>query len=486
MAQNTTQDVFLRRKPEELGIDPAGVLAFLQDVKAAGLELHSFMLLRHGKVAAEAWWKPYSADRKHMLFSLSKSFTSTAIGIAVSEKLLQTGDTVASFFPELMPDNPSEYVLGMTVRDLLMMSSGHETDPVQAMTGSEDGNWARAFLHAPVLHPPGTRFLYNNGATYMLSAILQRVTGMTLVEYLKPRLFGPLGIKDPEWEVCPRGIAAGGWGLKLRTGEIAAFGQLYLQEGVWNGRQLVAKEWIAEATSKQIENGTDPDSDWAQGYGYQFWRCRHGMYRGDGAYGQLCIVLPELDSVIAVTSGVEPIHEIVNRIWQHLLPAIQTGLFWERDKRLAEDQKALEQVIEELEYTTPEGFAQTPAGLEAFSRSYRLEGHEDLDRTIAFHFGEENEASYAEVDTARGAFRIPLSGGGWQAGTVFRHGKRENAVSSAGWRDDETLEVTFRLLETPFAQRETYRFSGNRLTLTVELNCNMASSNVIQLEGAAV
>ncbi|MBW7461807.1 serine hydrolase, partial [Paenibacillus sepulcri] len=152
-------------------------------------------------------------------------------------------------------------------------------------------------LAAPVEHEPGTHFVYNSGATYMLSAILQKVTGQTLLEYLQPRLIEPLGIKGAAWDVCPRGINVGGWGLNVTTEDIARFGQLYLQKGMWNGQRLLTEEWIAEATSSQISNGDGGVNDWAQGYGYQFWRCRHGVYRGDGAFGQFCIVMPEQDAV---------------------------------------------------------------------------------------------------------------------------------------------------------------------------------------------
>ena len=168
---------------------------------------------------------------------------------------------------------------------------------------------------------PGSLFVYNTAATYMLSAILQKLTGQTLLDYLTPRLFDPLGIVGATWETCPRGISTGGFGLNIKTEDIAKFGQLYLQQGAWNGQQLLSPEWIDEATRKHIDND-NVAVEWRQGYGYQFWRCRHNAYRGDGAFGQFCIVLPEKDLVVAITSGTNDMQGVMDGIWEIILPAL--------------------------------------------------------------------------------------------------------------------------------------------------------------------
>src|SRR5690606_31072309 len=176
----------------------------------------------------------------------------------------------------------------MRVRHLLSMSTGHTDDTWLPMVAREDGQWVKAFLEQPVRRPPGTHFLYNTGASYMLSAIIHKTTGQPMLEYLQPRLFEPLGIKNPTWLDSPERITLGGLGLSLTTSEAARFGQLYLQQGVWQGQQLIPAAWVAEATAFQTPNGDYELSDWTQGYGYQFWRSRHNAYRGDGAFGQFC------------------------------------------------------------------------------------------------------------------------------------------------------------------------------------------------------
>ena len=275
------------------------------------------MLVRHGHVVAEAWWTPEAPEKAHVLWSLSKSFTSTAVGLAVAEGKLSVDDPVLKFFSEEAPSNPSGNLKAMRVRDLLTMATGHQ-DEVN-LKGEKD--WIRAFLNHPVPHKPGTHFKYNTPATFMQSAIVQKVTGQSVLDYLKPRLFDPLGIEQPQWDANPQGISIGGYGLYLRTEDIAKFGQLYLQNGKWQGKQLVPAEWIAEATAKQVSNGSDPQRDWDQGYGYQFWRCRHNAFRGDGKDGQFCIVIPKFDAVIALTANTGDMQAELNVVWDKLLPA---------------------------------------------------------------------------------------------------------------------------------------------------------------------
>ena len=310
-----------RSSPEAQGVSSSALLAFVEAVDRDIDAMNSVMVVRHGRVVAEGWWSPYDAQSRHSLYSLSKSFTSTAVGLAAAEGKLSVDDPVLKFFPEDAPAEPSKNLKAMRVSDLLRMSTGHQTEPSRP----KDQPWTKAFLAQPVPNKPGTHFLYNTSATYMLSAIVQKATGMTVLDYLRPRLFEPLGIEHPTWEASPQGITTGGFGLSVRTEDIAKFGQLYLQKGKWDGRQLVPASWVEAATARQTSNGSNPKSDWDQGYGYQFWRCRHGAYRGDGAFGQYCIVLPEQDAVIAITAGVKDMQAVLNLVWDKLLPALKTS-----------------------------------------------------------------------------------------------------------------------------------------------------------------
>jgi CubicO group peptidase (beta-lactamase class C family) len=313
-----------RSTPEAQGISSQAIQDFVSTADKINT-LHSFILVRHGHVVAEGWWKPEAPDKPHVLHSLSKSFNSTAVGLAIAEGKLSLDDPVLKFFPEQAPAEPSENLKAMKVRDLLTMSCGHDTEPKRGGNGPS----VKDFLAQPILHKPGTHFLYNTMGSYTLSAIVTKVTGQTSLEFLKPRLFEPLGIENPEWPSSPEGNSLGGYGLMLRTEDIAKFGQLYLQKGKWNGKQLLPKKWVEQATSKQTANDQEGHSkigiDWVQGYGFQFWRCTHNAFRGDGANGQLCVVIPEKDAVVAITADTGNFQGEMNAIWDKLYPALQSG-----------------------------------------------------------------------------------------------------------------------------------------------------------------
>jgi CubicO group peptidase (beta-lactamase class C family) len=464
--------------PESLGISSAAILNFIEAAETERKdELHSFVLYRHGKLAAEGWWNPYDPESPHMLFSLSKSFTSTAIGIAQSEGLLTVNDKVISFFPEFTPDSPSRNLQAMRIRDLLSMNSGHNDDATDRLR-TDTSSWVRAFLSLNVEHKPGTHFVYNSAATFMLSAIIQKVTGKTLLEYLTPRLFQPLGITNPTWENAPGGINVGGWGLKIRTRDIAQLGQLYLQKGNWQGKQLVPAAWVEEATKKQSSNGSNPDSDWEQGYGYQFWRCRYDLYRGDGAFGQYCIVFPKQDAVLAITSGTKDMGAIMNLVWKHLLPAMS-------DAPVAENPAAyagLQKKIGALKLSQAISAGTKPRFKMASKQSYVLDSNTAGFSKISFDW-KAKQPSVEFVENGM-TYSIPISTGGLTKGTfTLPMGEKTPLASSGGWFAPDTLEVHTYLYETPFHFTYRFSFSGNEIRLIRTSNLNIGPASRVELKG---
>ena len=338
-----------RSTPEAQGISSTAVLDFVAALDKIN-SFHSFMVVRHGQVIAEGWWKPEAADKPHVLNSVSKSFNATAVGMAIAEGKLSLDDHVLKFFPNDAPADPSKNLKAMTVRDLLTMSGGHDTEPKT----SNNVPSVRQFLAAPVEHKPGTHFAYNGLGAYTLSAIVTKVTGQTVGEYLKPRLFEPLGIEHDEWPVSPEGFSLGSHGLYLVTEDIAKFGQLYLQQGQWNGKQLIPAKWVKQATRRQVPNAHESHAqigvDWTQGYGFQFWRCTHNAVRGDGAGGQFCVVMPDQDMVVAMTAGGANMQAELDAIWNSLLPACKR-------KALPDDaaaQAKVKQAVANLEVHPPE------------------------------------------------------------------------------------------------------------------------------------
>ena len=333
-----------RSAPEAQGVSSLAIADYLEAADRQVNTMHSFMVVRHGHVIAEAWWKPEAPDKPHVLWSLSKCFNATAVGLALEEGKLGLDDPVLKFFPDDAPADPSDNLKAMTVRDLLTMTCGHDTEP-KAAGGAPS---VKQFLAHPVVHKPGTHFLYNTMGSYTLSAIVTKTTGQTSLEFLKPRLFEPLGIENPQWDSSPEGNSLGGYGLKLRTEDIAKFGQLYLQHGRWNDKQLLPPKWVEQATSKQVPNDGESHAkmggDWRQGYGFQFWRCTHNAYRGDGAHGQFCVVIPDKDVVIAITAQAGDMQAELNVVWENLYPAFG-------DRALPDDaagQEKLKQIMANL------------------------------------------------------------------------------------------------------------------------------------------
>ncbi len=455
----------------------AGILAFL-DAAVTKHELHSFMLVRHGRVVAEGWWTPYGPRLNHALYSMSKSFTSTAVGLAVAEGRLTVNDKVVSFFPNDLPANVSENLAALRVRDLLSMSVGSEPEQTQAMVQSE--NWVKTFLASPITHQPGSTFMYNSGATYMCSAIVQKLTGQKIVDYLKPRLFAPLGIEGMTWETCPRGINVGGWGLSVPTEALAKFGQLYLRQGVWRGRQLLSARWVEEATTFKIQQPApakpsrpNEQNDWLQGYCYQFWRCTHRAYRGDGAFGQFTVVMPEQDAVLAITSESRDMQGELDLVWEHLLPAMQPKPL----PAASSARSRLEERLASLALLPPKGQSTSPIAPRVSGKTFKLEGNELGLESAAFTY--QGDGCLFTLKDAETPYPIECGLERWQRGETAlpgtpprlisggapKRGTASKVAASGRWKDDNTFEMMLRYYETPHHDTVTCRFDGDRVTI---------------------
>jgi CubicO group peptidase (beta-lactamase class C family) len=475
-----------RSRPEVQGVSPAAILAFVDEADRKIDSLHSFMLVRHGHVVAECWWTPYDAKTRHELYSLSKSFTSTAVGLAVAEGKLSIDDPVLKFFPDDAPEKPSANLKAMRVHDLLRMSTGHQTEPrlfsaQGPRLAASQQPWVKTFLAHSVPFKPGTHFLYNTAATYMQSAIVQKATGQTVLDYLRPRLFEPLGIEGPTWGVSPQGITLGGYGLSIRTEDIAKFGQLYLQKGRWHGKQLIPAAWVEAATALQTSNGSNPNSDWEQGYGYQFWRARHGAYRGDGAFGQFCIVLPKQDAVVAITSGTRDMQAVLNLVWDKLLPAMSTGPLPTDE----ENDLKLQAKLTNLRLPTPKGkkAVSLPEGVSG--KTYSFASNDQRLETLGLEFGGEGDSATLICQFNGGPVQRILCGlGEWKKGrAAIGRLKDQPAAACGAWTADNEYTARICLYETPFVFTLRLNFDKKQLRLDWTPNVGFGAARKVQLIG---
>jgi CubicO group peptidase (beta-lactamase class C family) len=475
-------DGMRRSIPEKEGVYSHGITDFLEEVDNHELELHSFMFLRHNKIIAEGWWYPYKPAVNHIMHSVSKTFTSTAIGFAVQEKLLTVDDKVISFFPDKLPPVLSPGLEKLTVKHLLTMTAGHEAAPEFYMS---DMDWIQSFLAVPVVVEPGTVFQYSSYASYMLSAIIQKVSGVTTMEYLKPRLFDPLDIKDIQWEEGAQGISAGGWGMRIKTVDMTKLGQFYLQKGKWDKKRLLPEDWINEATAVHIYQVAESTfeqemyDDWAQGYGYQLWRCTHNAYRADGANGQFIIVMPDQDAVIAITARVSDTRKVLSLLWEHIFPSII-------DRPLKENPEANDMLVSKLAslqildpFRTNE---ELPVPRETV-RSYVLEPNERQLTNISFEFNAEGDCLLSLTDD-KGTESFLFGQDAWRYGETEklspyflnprRNPKGLSPYTVAGyssWTTENQLELQLLFLND--TQYETYGCSFRDAEVEIRLANNM-------------
>ncbi|MDR1107998.1 MAG: beta-lactamase family protein [Spirochaetaceae bacterium] len=289
------------------------ITPFVDAINRLSLKVEGILALQHGEEIARYCWIP---EAPRPVYSVSKSFTSLAVGMAIDEGKLSLKDRVLDAFPGRVK-NPPPRLAGLTLEHLLTMSRGH---PEFSRPATVD-----EALSQPLTTDPGIAFVYDNGSTFLASAMVSAATGQRVRDFLARRLFTPLDIPEPVWEESADGYSLGATGLELSTGSLARFGQLLLRRGNWQGRQLLSASWIDTATRAHITTKTQKTADYDLGYGYGFWNCRHGGYRADGKNGQYVVVLPGEDAVIAITSDEENMAPILYAVWDHILPALSAN-----------------------------------------------------------------------------------------------------------------------------------------------------------------
>lgn len=464
-----------RITPEQAGISSEAIGQFLDGAQKKGIELHSLMLLRRGKVCAEGWWKPYGPETAHPMYSFSKSLTSTAIGFAVQEGLLSLGDRLVDIFPDCLPDSPSENLKKATLRDLLTMSCGHETEPD---CHSED--WMKVFLAHPFVYEPGTMYQYNTAGTNMLCAALSRKSGQGLTAFLRPRLFDKIGIGEVSCAAMGDGIEMGGAGYRLSTEDMARFMLFVMQRGRWEGEQLLDESWFDQATSRQIATDTPVyhgKEDWGLGYGFQFWQCKpQGAYRADGMWGQFGIAMPQQEALLIITEATGHTQDTLDLVWDILLPAF-------RDQPLPEDKRAQQELCYRLGRLT---LAELPANkLNPWETAKRFEkryapipggdGHFFMDvctsfmgmakmarlQELSLRFAE-HEATLCLTEEGQ-VWEIPIGLDGDYAYGSYRG---EKCAGIGRFRSHTVFELELRGVETAFGIRVLMQFKEGGLTIS--------------------
>ena len=479
---------FERTCPDQVGIPPTSLEWLLDKLEEGWTEPHGLMVMKDDKIIAEGWWAPYAPGIHHGLQSHTKTYAATAVGIAIREGLLRLDERVIDIFPDKAPDDPSENLKLLTVRDVLCMGCGMETMPP-----NDSQDWIREFLATPVVHRPGTAFMYNSTGSTLLGAMVRAKTGLGLLDYLRPRLFDKIGI-DADNLKCscmPDGMEIGGGGLYATTEDNLRLMKLYLDGGVWDGERILDEDFVKMATSLQNQSATEravnpPAEDNFVGYGFQIWMCRReGVYRADGAMGQFTIVFPKYNMILAITEnasgptgGAVP-QKVLDTIWQWYdhLPEPEEG--WHEDKEAAEH---LQNRMRMLSLPTPK-YSKTSAKQSLYAGTYvQKEGR--LAFKMLDFFGSKNDTeSITKLSISFGTncvtFTAVDEGGAEHTLEAAMDGSRKEtylsgfagrALASAEWLKEDLLEVKVRLVETCYEMEFDFAFDGSKLS--TESGCN--------------
>lgn len=465
-----------RSTPEEQGVPSETIAGFFKKVEEKGYDVHGLMMLRHGKVIAEHWWAPYAPQFQHAMYSATKTFTGAAVGFAVQEGLLKIEDKVTSLFPDLLPDTISPQLAKLTVKHLLTMSVGHASTRYAGSGLSQ----VRSFLAAPFAFEPGTSFAYNITASHMLSHIISKVTGLTIYEYLKPRLLDPLGIEDVVWEMDNDGINMGNGGSHMKTSDLAKMGLFLINKGKWNGQQLLNQAWMEAATKphilqhpewtkEQMENAKD---DGAQGYGYQIWMGRHNSYRAIGGQNQLIMVIPEYDFILVCHSQI--VDEAgFNQLIYDMLPSMS-------DKKLKPN-AAFDLKKEIAGYRIKNPFeGKSTSKVVLSTRRYQLEENPMGIKNLLFRFDASGNC-YLTFVSASAIHNIPFGFDSWLYGqtdrtltvarTVYPNAMGVTPVQTAGyctWTSGNQLSAFYLSMFNP-GSTETFRFTFDGDAVKMEI-----------------
>jgi CubicO group peptidase (beta-lactamase class C family) len=474
---------FKRVTPESVGISSASIQRLLDRLESGFTEMHGIQIMRHGSICAEGWWNPYAPGIRHNLMSVTKTYAATAVGIAFTEGLLDLSDRIVDIFPEHSPPRPDEMLKKLTVRDVLCMGCGMESTPCPTV------NWIRDFIATPIIHVPGTRFFYNSLCSTLLGAIIKKLTGMGLSEYLKSRLFDKIGIDSDNlrWVKMPDGLDAGGAGLYATTEDNLRLMKLYLDGGVFEGERILSEIYVNQAVTKQIDTSTQAVSypfakDNFCGYGFQIWMCRpEGVYRADGAMGQFAIVAPKQDMIISITEtgkGIDGPQKTLDAIWMFLdevaddtLPEdfAASSMLQKRMASLALPRPSYRPFSPETSKVSGKSFEITDGILRFEDQTLSVFCGSKLSKGISrfrFNFSSNRCALEFTQDGTEYCVNIATDGSRALNELKVRGNTATLTYFCGAWSSDDTFTISVRWIETSFEKEISFRFNGTECVIT--------------------
>lgn len=439
---------FIKVAPEEVGIPSSAVLRFVERLEKKKLPMHSVLMARSGKIMAEGYYRPFHKDKFQRMYSISKSFVSIAIGLMADEGLISINDRIADYFPELLPDEVHPYISDMTIRDLLMMATPfNENNYVE-----KDEDWLWTFFNKAPSHPPGTIFSYNTAATVALNALVEKLSGMPFLDYMRPRLLDPIGFSKDAWCIKrPEGGSWGGSGVLCTSRDLLRFALVLLNKGRWGDKQLISEEYVNEATSRQIDNRVSARRAETQfGYGYQIWRVRNNGFALLGMGSQMAVCFPDKDFVLVTTCDSQSYDmgysNILDALWEEIFPHLDNEPLEDNPH----DYNKLEEKLSSLELPSLEGSLKSPLSKDLDGKIYSLNENPMEISQVSFNF--KDDLGQMKYKNASGDHTINFAFGSYLEGIFpqknYYHkqiGRVPNigydCIASAAWADDNTLII---------------------------------------------
>lgn len=427
------------------------------------INLINFALLQNDEILAQFCKKPYKKNSRQLLFSITKSFTSLAVGMVIDRGLICLDDYVVSFFPEELPKKPHPNLLKMQIRHLLTMTTGIHDNTYSELFPQP--NWIKAFLAQDFPHEPGTYYRYSTHATHMLSAIIEKMSGASLENFLNDNMFSVMGIAQVQWEYSPEGLTAGGMGLSLCPSSLSKVARMLLNKGIYNGKRIISEEYITLATSPQAikqDDITDPGKHFSgYQYGFQFHISPNNTYRADGAFGQFCVVYPDKNFAIIATSQKTETESFLDLIDKYF---INNGTYED-----SISQKQLAAYLSELSFTAPNqeckiyDMPQCLYSLEDNELNIKKIGLTENKLQMIFSNGIQDNI---DID-----FGNPVYGKSHFIKDLQVH-LQEHCVL-ASWESESTLILTIYYIETPYVLEYRLNFSDSKVKFTFSINVNM-------------
>lgn len=461
--------LFQAATPESLGVPSSAILNFLDRIEEEGINMHGFLVLRKGQIAAEGYWSPYSQKSIHRMYSISKSFVSLAVGLMVDEGKLRLEDHIATFFEDKAPQNLHPYLAQATIRDLLMMASPHASTTYT----TKDRDWAATYFHKEPSHPPGTIFSYDTSATVILNTIVEQISGKPYLEYMRSKLLDPIEFSKEAWSIkTPEGTSWGGSGALCTLRDMTKLAYVCMNNGRWDGAQLISEAYIQAATSKQIDNSIMHE----EGYGYQIWRERNNGFSFQGMGSQLALCFPDEELIFACIADTQMMkhtgtatlknifrEEIFNKLEETPLPI---------DNEL---DKELEQKIENLHIKPEQGSLTSSYMKEIDGKWFNLnENPMNISRLRFIFAGEEavweyeNDSGLHQLEFGIGKQKAGIfpqkNYFGEQIGTAS--GEGYDCLVSGAWVEAHKLNILVYIIDNYLGTaRMSFSFKGNEISV---------------------